>query len=511
MSRLRLLAQNISSGYAAIAANAIFTLVSIRLALHYLSLSEYGLLALVTTVVAHLTLVDLGMTGAMMRVLIDHKDQSSGGTYGSVIKTTGLVLLAQGLALGLLAWLLGAWLPGLMDVPPNYTETFRSLFLGYGFLAGALFPTRVLTAVLQAYQRHDVVNYSNILSFIVNLAVLWIGFKNGLGLFSLLIAQVAGSLTATFIQCIAAFRLRLMPASGAWGSFDRKIFMEIFRFGNDLFLMNVGLQLLNASQVVIIKLTLGLESVAVWNIATKVFVMAQQFVWRLWDFSAATIAEMVVRGEHARLRQRFQEIFVVTASVSAFVGVTVAVCNRSFLQVWTPNQVSWSGVNDVLMALLFCSHCITRLHIGLMGATKKIQAMRYFYFFEGISFVVAAYLAARFWGMPGIISAAIVMNILWSGIYGTLRTAEEFQIRPFEVAVLWLAPSIRFALALTAAAFLCIWLLTSLPALPRLLLTATIMSLVGAIAFWNLGLTDSLREEFRSAAKKSRQRLRLAS
>ena len=502
MSRLRLLAHNISSGYTAIAANAVFTLVSVRLALHYVSLEEYGLLALVTTVVGYLSLVDLGMTGAMMRVLIDHKDSPSDGIYGSVIKTSSLVLLLQGTVLGALAWGLSWWLAGLMEVPETYARPFRLLFLGYGLLAGALFPGRILAAVLQAHQRHDMVNYSNVVSFVVNLAALWIGFRIGLGLFSLLAAQVAGAFSAMLIQAAATVYLRFLPPSGAWGGVNRKHLREIFLFGNDLFLMNVGLQLLNASQAIIIKMLLGLEAVAVWTIATKAYAMAQQFVWRLWDFSASTIAEMVVRDERPRLLQRFREIFLVTASVSAFIGIAVAVCNNSFITVWTATPIRWPGLNDVLMAVLFVSNSVTRLHIGLMGATKKILAMRYLFFLEGLCFVTAAYFSARAWGIPAIIASAAVMNIAWSGIYGTLRTAAEFRISLREVACRWIAPAARFAMVLAAMAFLCFWSLRPLPALPRLMAGAAAVSLAGAVAFWRLGLTESLRQEFRSALRK---------
>ena len=50
MSRVRHYTRSLASGYAAFAANTVFSLVSVPLALHYLSKAEFGLWALTTQI-----------------------------------------------------------------------------------------------------------------------------------------------------------------------------------------------------------------------------------------------------------------------------------------------------------------------------------------------------------------------------------------------------------------------------------------------------------------------------
>ena len=83
MSRLRHAAMSLGSGYAAMAANVFYTLASIPLALHYLGKEQFGLWSVVTQVASYLLLLDLGVTGSVSRILIDHKDKKNGGDYGS--------------------------------------------------------------------------------------------------------------------------------------------------------------------------------------------------------------------------------------------------------------------------------------------------------------------------------------------------------------------------------------------------------------------------------------------
>src|ERR1043166_1048523 len=101
MSRLRNTVRALASGYAAMAGMALYSLATIPLALHYLSKDEFGLWALVTQIGSYLLLIDLGMSGSVSRILIDHKDTKGDGMYGAVLRTSLLVLLVQGVFIGL--------------------------------------------------------------------------------------------------------------------------------------------------------------------------------------------------------------------------------------------------------------------------------------------------------------------------------------------------------------------------------------------------------------------------
>ena len=138
MSRVRHYTRSLASGYAAFAANTVFSLVSVPLALHYLSKAEFGLWALTTQIAGFIGLVDLGMAGAISRIIIDYKEDRASGDYGSVIKTGFLVNAAQGIVVLLLslacAWLLVPWL----EIGPELEHNFRWLLAGQGVMLAAL-------------------------------------------------------------------------------------------------------------------------------------------------------------------------------------------------------------------------------------------------------------------------------------------------------------------------------------------------------------------------------------
>src|ERR1051326_6424759 len=123
--------------------------------------------------------------------------------------------------------------------------------------------------------------------------------------------------------------------------------------------MSVGLQLLNASQVVVVSRKLGLTAAAIWAVATKVHSLAYLVVSRIFDFSGSAFGEMVARGERQNLERRFRDVFQLTASCAIFAGAAVAVCNDSFVLAWTKGKIAWADQNNVLLGLLLLVTCVT--------------------------------------------------------------------------------------------------------------------------------------------------------
>jgi len=507
MSRLKRFAHSLASGYVLLGINVLYTFASVPLVLHYLPEKELGLWALVTQVASSLLLLDLGMAGSVARILIDHKDRPGDGLYGGVIKAGALVMLVQGAIIAGAGLVVSYWLPALFGVPDVYRHDFQVLVAGQCCTIGGLFAGRICSHVLQAHQRYDITNYVQSGGLVVSFGVLWLGFSGGWGLYSLLAASAGSAILSNLCILGAVLRLRLFPPAGSWGRVSWSLFKELFKYGSDIFLMSVGYQLTSASQIMIISRTLGLKEAAVWTIATKVFLLLQQGVFQLWTFSANAISEMMVRQEWGRLRQRFHDIVVLTAASSVLVAGVMGACNASFLAVWTKDRIGWSVANDWLLAILLIVGCIARCHVGLAGQTKKIRAMRYIYFAEGLCFVIGSVLIAPHWGMTGILLIAISMNILWSGTYGVYRTAGELTESVWRVAFGWLNSSLRFLLLFLPLAALWEWIFRSLPNLPRLGLTALLVTISGVTLGWFVGLTPALRSELTGFAFKLRKRI----
>ena len=506
MSRFKRFTHSLASGYLVLGANIVYTLAQVPLALHYLSKEEFGLWALAMQVSGYLQLIDFGMASSITRFLIDHKDHPEDGIYGSILKTGLLVLAAQGGILIIGGMLVGFLLPGLFAVPVAHERAFQILVAGQCAILGVVFVGRIFTHILSAHQRYDISNYVMLGALTTQLLTMWVCFDRGMGVYSLLLAYGVSVLFSPSLSWFFVIRLRLLPLPGAWGRVNGGMFRRLFSFGREMFLIIAGFQLVNASQVVVISRTLGLEAAAVWSIATKPFLLAQQFVSRLFDFSYSAFSEMIVRGERATLLARFRDLLILSASLAAWAGLAVALCNRDFLALWTKGQVTWPSSSNWLMALLVVAYSTTRCSIGLVGVTKQIGMMKYVYFFEGIAFIVLSFILAPFWGMNGVIVSALVTDLLCSGLFGFWRVKNYFGISTLDVLT-WLRWPAVLLLALAAIFGLFFWVGRESNSIFRLGQNAAVALVVGFLGFWQIGLSRHLRAEAAGVMARLRGRL----
>lgn len=496
MSRLKRFAHSLISGYLLLGANILFTLAQWPLAIQYLTPKEFGLWTVVASLSMNLQLlVDFGISGSVSRILIDHKDDEESASYGTIIKTSALAMLAQGVLIAVIGSAVSLGLPQWMKIESGFHHIFRHLMIGQCVLLGAAFVGRINTFILQAHQRYDIANYSQIGGFVVGLLTLWLGFEMHLGLYSLLLATAASAASTNLFCLIAVGKMKLFPAAGKWGRVEWHKFKEIFSYANEIFLLSVGQVLIAMSQTPLITFQLGLEANAVWSTMTKAFMLAQQLITRVFDFSATPFAEMMVRGEHDRLSSRFRDVVLLTGSIGVVVCLGVALGNGSFVQIWMNGKFSWPIENDLLMALFILVCTNTRCHIGLAGQTKQIGAMKYIYFTEGVVFIGLSIVLSGTFGMAGIILSGIVANLMCSGLYGLRRTTRYFSTSAGDVLLKWLQlPAILFALLLTVATAL--WFCTHrLPSATQLTVDVIGFGTLGSFLFWRFGLPEHLRVE----------------
>jgi hypothetical protein len=478
------------------AANTGYTLASVPLALRYLSKQEFGLWAVTSQLALYAGLLDFGMSGAGMRILIDHKDRT-GSNYGSVIQTGVLVNLAHAF-LVLLCGVGAAFILGpLLNVPPELEGAFRWLVGWQSLLLAISFSVRTAVMILTAHQRYDVANYTQALLFALSFGVLWAGFERGSGVFSLLwaqgVAQVLGA-AATMFACVY---LKLLPARGQWGRPAWRWFWELFAYGRDMFLYSLGNLLINFSQTLVISRvygTQGLEMGAVWSVCTRAFTLLTQMVYRI-DYAWAGLAEMLVRGEKPRLFSRFRSLVMLSGSLSVVAGVAFAVSNQPFVQWWTKGQFGWSPVNDWLLAFWLVVLVLVRMHTGLVGVTKDFRFLRYLFLVEGLFFLSVGWIALRYGGVTAMLIVSVAGTLLISFPYSVKRTIDYFQLPARTVALAWIRPAIRLACWLVPLGLAVGWLAQGAPPLWRFLTCAGFLSCVGAALFLRWGLDEPIQKE----------------
>lgn len=496
MSRFQRAFRGVVSGYGVLAAVALYSLASIPLALTFLSEKEFALWVLMAGIAGYLTLIDLGMSNSLARLLIDHKDEREGNLYGSLIKTGAAVLLVQGGLVLVAGFAFAPWLAQLLKIPLEFQATFIALLKWQSGLLAFSFCIRIFSHILQAHQRLDFINYSQIATTGLNFLSLWIFLKHGQGVYSLVWGNLVAAIFNAAALLICCWKFQLFPRRGFWGTVQWVQFRNLFIYGKDIFLVSVGTQLIIASQTMIITRKLGLEAAAFWAVGTKLFTLVSQVIWRISDSSAPAFSEMIVRKEAGILQERYKSMVMLTASLAAFGAVSYALCNSTFVRVFlTRGEMWWPSTNDVLLGTWMIISAIQRCHNSFILLTKKIGFMRYIFFVEGIVFVAVALLTVRWGGLPAIITASICCSLIFSGAYGVWRISLYFNYPLQEITIGWLKPMSKILACYIPVALLTWWGGQYLNDIMRLTLFAIVCGSLGVFFFLRHGISGPFRVE----------------
>ncbi|MCE0523697.1 MAG: oligosaccharide flippase family protein [Methylacidiphilales bacterium] len=499
MSRFRRTLHGVVSGYILLVSIGVYSLASVPLALHYLDTQRFGLWILMGTLAGYLNLIDAGVTIASFRLIVDHKDDRDGGNYGSLIQTGWLVSTTQGGIIFAIGLLLAGTFARLLAIPVALQPEFIHLVYWQCGAAGLSFSTRILGLILGAFQRMDLSNYIGVASLAVNFVSQWIFFHFGFGVISLAFGAILATVLSIVAETAACLALKLFPRPGAWGRASWVHFRELFGYGKDLFLVNIGTQLITASQTIIITRMLGLEKAATWGVGLRVYNLLNQIVWRIYDTSGSAFAEMIARREFFWMRDRYRSLAMLTFSMAGWAAVSFAMCNSLFISIWTHGKIQWSVEYDCLLAVLMIVTAAVHCHSNFVLLTKQVYFMRYIHFLEGLAFVAMSLLVVRSGGLAAMIACSIVCAALFSCAYSIWRISRFCELPIREVAFGWFQPMgkmLCFYLPVAGLTWwLTWWLFGPLDGLARLAIHAVLAASVGGYLFLRFGIPASFQNE----------------
>lgn len=485
----------VGSSYVALGAATLYTLGMVPVALHYLSRAEFGLWALIVQLAGYLALIDLGINTAMSRLLIDHKDQPETGQYGSLLRTGWLVSMVQGAVILASGPFLVPWLADLLAIESTLRSEFMSLLEWQCVLVGATFAIRPFNMLLFTHQRVDVTNYGQIVSWAVNFAVTWATFATGWGVFSLVWGGCAAWLVNQGIAVLAVKSLGLLPRAGQWGRSSWPCFRELMVFGKDLFVIILGNQFMDASQVIVVSRTLGLEAAALWSVGTKSYQLLMQIPMRITGLSASALAEMMVRGDHERAVRRSRAVVSLAVSLSACLGLGLVLGNTAFVTIWTSGKFHWQPHYDLALALCLLAVTLKHAHINLAVCAKELAVFRWVYPLEGLVYFSLGLMLTPHGGFGWLILLTIACMTAFTLNCGLRRTAKQYSLPLRAVVVEWLNPLGRLSLRLVPLALLTHLAQRGQSPLVQLVICAFVVLGPGMFAMLRYGLPRELQEE----------------
>ena len=450
--------RGLSASWLATLATVVYSLLTVPIALRYLSSEEFGLFVLLVQVSGYLFLLEIGMSTASARILIDYKDSRDDGRYGSVILTGFLVFGVQAILIFSIGVFSAPWIISALRVPPPLYEVAVMLLRCLALTSALTIAVRIYGSVLYANKRLDLIHFFSGANMLLSLGLLTSLLAAGLGLRGLIWLFLVQTIIAMVLSIGACYRLRLLPNRGHWGRPSFARFRELFSFGKDILLVNIGTQGLEASQLIIVTRTMGLTAAATWSVSTKLITLVFQLVTKIEGTAIVFFGEMMVRGETEKLSERFRQMYQVTAGLTIAGLAVVVTINNTFVSIWAEPSLAWPVALSIMAAALAFVNSLIRCSGDLIVFTKRLGAFRYVYFLEAAVFVSLAFWLSDLLGFYGILGASLLCLVSFRMTYTTWRMAEYFKLPIANFWWTWLKRPLLAVIVLTPFAVSAGWL-----------------------------------------------------
>lgn len=422
--------------------------------LRMLGQSEYGLYALVSSVIAYLTVLDLGLGNAIVRYTAKNRAE---GKVKEQYEMFGLFLVLYTI-IGIVAVILGSIL--YFNVDRLFGDTMsameldraRIMMLILVFNLAFTFPMSIFSSIVLAYERFTFPKILNIIQIFSSTLIMVLLLSYGYKAIAMVIVQTVFNvlnLVIQYIYCIRKLKIRIN-----FSRFEIGFLKEVFIYSLWIFLDVIMNKIYWSTGQFILGAYVGTIAISVFAVAIQLEGMYMMFSSAISSVFLPKVTAMVTKNDD---KKEISSLFIRTGRLQnvmmSFILFGFIVFGKSFIVLWAGPEYGDSYIIALLFFIALYFPLIQNLGITILQARNQMK-------FRGILLVVMSIISlifqiifAKQWGGVGcavaisaalIIGQGLVMNIYYRNnqsidIARFWKEIIKMDIVPIVITVLFIA------------------------------------------------------------------------
>ncbi len=476
--------------------------------LRELGQGEYGLYSLAASLIAYLTLLDLGFGNAIIRYTAKFRAEGRAREqeemYGMFLKlyvAIGAVAMAIGVALmANVGAMFGETMSGTEMERMRIIIALMSLNLAFTF------PLSIFGSIITAYENFLFQRIVSLVRMLLNPAVmillLFLGYK-AIALVMVTTVFNLGSLLVNWWYCRRRLNIKIRHGKFRW-----LFFREIFVYSFWIFLNAIMDRIYWSSGQFILGIYKGTVAVAIYAVAIQLQQLYMLFSTAISGVFLPKVTAMASRGEG--VEEELSDLFIRTGriqySVMAFILSGFILFGRPFITLWAGKDYTQAYTITLLFFIPLTVPLIQNLGITILQAQNRMKFRSVLYVSIALaSLILSVILAPKYGGVGCAIataSALFVGQIVVMNIYYHRRIKIDIVRFWREIGGMSLVP----ALLLGVGAYLSRWY--GISTIGQLLVAGLLFSILYLPLFYRFSLNDYERGLLRGVTRKILTRIR---
>lgn len=490
--------------YVVIFLNTVVGLLYTPYMLRMMGQSEYGLYSLVASVIAYLTVLDLGFGNAIVRYTAKFRAEKKTEEQYEMF---GMFFLLY-LVIGIIAFGIGLGL--YFNVDTLFGNTMTAVELGRARIMMLLlvanlaftFPMSIWGSIIQAYEDFVFQKSLNIIRIILNTAVMICLLHFGYKAVAMVMVQTIFNVLTLLVNFIYCRRKLNIHIYFRFKHFHWGFLKEVAIYSFWIFLNAIMDRVYWSTGQFVLGAMVGTAAVAVFAIAIQLEGMYMQFSTAISSVFLPKVTAMVATN---RSRKEISDLFIRTGRIQyivlAYILSGFIIFGRQFIELWAGAGYSDAYMISLLFFIPLTVPLIQNLGITILQARNEMKFRSVLYIIIAlVSLAMQIVLTGYFGGIGcamGVSGALVVGQILIMNVY--YRRRQDLDIKTFwkEISKMSIIPII-----LIFSSMLVIRHFFALDSWGKLILGIAAFSLVYIPLFFRFSMTDEERNLFISMFHK---------
>jgi O-antigen/teichoic acid export membrane protein len=418
-----------SSAYIGVVIRLLLGLVLFRTMFQEFSHEQFGFWALLWSLFGYGVLLDFGFGFTAQKAVAE---KTATGDMEGLSKLLATILWTFiGMASLLLVVFLTIREPFMarMGVALADREEFGRAYTVFFIGLAVMFPLGVFPEILRGLQRMDLANWVGTLTTVFNFALLYWGLTAQWDMAVLMGVSVVTSILPNLIAAVLAIRrLPLVSFSPKW--FEWRSVKAQMGFSITAYLITFSNMLLAKSDQLVISLTLGVASVAIYQAGYKMGEMLGIFSVQLQQVLSPAAASLHARGDESGLRSLLLRSSRLTFLLVTPCYLLSAVYLSPLIRLLTGNDVSrdtwWIG--QVLLLAIYSSQLTNSCSKRVLMMCGEEKRLLYISVTEALANLILSIILARKMGVLGVAIGTMIPTVLIGWFWVVPLTIRRLQL-----------------------------------------------------------------------------------
>lgn len=490
--------------YVVIFLNTVVGLLYTPYMLRMMGQSEYGLYSLVASVIAYLTVLDLGFGNAIVRYTAKFRAEKKTEEQYEMF---GMFFLLY-LVIGIIAFGIGLGL--YFNVDTLFGNTMTAVELGRARIMMLLlvanlaltFPMSIWGSIIQAYEDFVFQKSLNIFRIILNTAVMICLLHFGYKAVAMVVVQTIFNVLTLVVNFIYCKRKLNIHIYFRFKHFHWGFLKEVAIYSFWIFLNAIMDRVYWSTGQFVLGAMVGTAAVAVFAIAIQLEGMYMQFSTAISSVFLPKVTAMVATN---RSRKEISDLFIRTGRIQyivlAYILSGFIIFGRQFIELWAGAGYSDAYIISLLFFIPLTVPLIQNLGITILQARNEMKFRSVLYIIIALVSLAMQIVLTRYFGgigcAMGVSGALVVGQILIMNVY--YRRRQDLDIMTFwkEISKMSIIP-----IVLIFSSMLIIRHFFALDSWGKLILGIAAFSLVYIPLFFRFSMTDDERNLFISMFHK---------